>query len=90
MSRVLLGVGGGIAAYKVAALASRLVRAMLERKEGAAIDELVSSLGWQAHTVRAAITGLRKKGYVITSAKSKDGKTVYRASEPIAAADDAA
>lgn len=68
---------------------ARLV-ALLQRAKGAALEELCTALGWQAHTVRAAITGLRKKGYVITSTKGGNGKTVYRATKPVTAADDAA
>lgn len=38
---------------------------MLERAEGAAISELMSATGWLAHTTRAALTGLRKRGYTV-------------------------
>ncbi len=41
------------------------VIAMLERTEGAAIGELMSATGWLAHTTRAALTGLRKRGYTV-------------------------
>jgi predicted ArsR family transcriptional regulator len=34
--------------------------AMLERPEGASVAEIDQRLGWLPHTVRAAITGLRK------------------------------
>jgi hypothetical protein len=36
---------------------------------GASLDELVAATGWQPHTTRAAITGLRKKGHTIAKAK---------------------
>lgn len=53
------------------------VIALLERKEGAVLDEMVDATGWQPHTTRAALTGLRKKGHTI--AKSKRGDlTCYR------------
>jgi Protein of unknown function (DUF3489) len=39
--------------------------AILTRSEGACLDEMIERTGWQAHTVRAAMTGLRKKGYTI-------------------------
>src|SRR6516225_8805205 len=35
---------------------------MLERAEGASVAEIGQRLGWLPHTVRAAITGLRKAG----------------------------
>src|SRR4051794_19097504 len=36
------------------------VAALLGRAEGASIEELMSATGWQPHSVRAALTGLRK------------------------------
>ncbi len=39
--------------------------AILTRPDGACLDEMIERTGWQAHTVRAAMTGLRKKGYTI-------------------------
>jgi hypothetical protein len=38
------------------------VIALLQRKQGATLDEMVSATGWQPHTTRAALTGLKKKG----------------------------
>jgi hypothetical protein len=50
---------------------------LLRRGEGATLAELVEATGWQSHTTRAALTGLKKKGHVI--AKSKRGDvTCYR------------
>ncbi len=40
----------------------RLV-AMLARPDGAGSDELVGALGWLPHTTRAALIGLRKRGW---------------------------
>ena len=34
---------------------------MLERPDGATIDEIVKKLEWQSHTVRGAIAGALKK-----------------------------
>jgi hypothetical protein len=62
----------------------------LSRPWGASIADLGRLLGWQPHTVRAALTGLRKKGYQVTAAKNESGTTVYRATPPAKAADDAA
>lgn len=54
----------------------RLV-AILKSPDGASIEELSDSLGWLAHTVRAALTGLRKKGHVIVRGQ-QGSVTVYR------------
>lgn len=54
------------------------VIALLERTEGASINELTVVTGWLAHTTRAALTGLRKRGLAVERAKREDGMTVYR------------
>lgn len=46
---------------------------------GSSIDQLSMALGWQRHTIQAAITGLRQKGFRVTRSKSGDGRTVYQA-----------
>lgn len=38
---------------------------MLQRQDGATVDEMTKRTGWEAQSVRAAMTGLRKKGHVI-------------------------
>ena len=38
---------------------------MLRRNEGATLEEMTERTGWQPHTVRASMTGLRKKGHGI-------------------------
>lgn len=55
-----------------------MVGAMLERSEGASILQLVDSTGWQPHTCRAFLTGLRKQGRSLEKAKGEDGVTLYR------------
>jgi Protein of unknown function (DUF3489) len=57
---------------------------LLESDSGATLDAMVTLTGWLPHTTRAALTGLRKKGHVITSAKV-DGVRTYRAVAPEAA-----
>jgi len=44
--------------------AERLVH-LLRTGTGASLDDMIEATGWQAHTVRAAVTGLRKRGYEI-------------------------
>ncbi|WP_162789139.1 MULTISPECIES: DUF3489 domain-containing protein [Sphingomonas] len=55
--------------------------AMLVSEAGATLPVLVEATGWQSHTVRASLTGLRKRGYAITSDKV-DGVRTYRAVAP--------
>ena len=51
---------------------------MLERPEGASVAEIGQRLGWLPHTVRAAITGLRKAGREVTRSKDAGDRSVYR------------
>jgi len=51
----------------------QLVR-LLGGKSGADVASLGAKLGWQAHTTRAAITGLRKAGYDIETERATDGR----------------
>lgn len=39
--------------------------ALVVRPDGAAMSEMTETTGWQSHSVRAALTGLRKRGYGI-------------------------
>ncbi|MER2268086.1 DUF3489 domain-containing protein [Methylobacterium oxalidis] len=53
--------------------------ALLRREDGADLAALAAATGWQPHTIRAALTGLRHKGYVLTRDKrTGDGASVYR------------
>ena len=45
--------------------------ALLERDHGATIAELIAATGWLAHTTRAALTGLRKRGYAVSIDRSE-------------------
>jgi DNA-binding MarR family transcriptional regulator len=51
---------------------------LLERPEGATVAEIGQRLGWLPHTVRAAITGLRKAGREVTRSRDADNRSVYR------------
>lgn len=57
---------------------TELVLNLLRRSEGATLDQLVAGTGWLPHTARAALTGLKKKGHAVSSAKAEDGPRVYR------------
>ena len=52
--------------------------ALLDRPNGAAISDLINATGWQQHSVRAALTGLRKEGKELVRSKDADGVTYYR------------
>ena len=45
---------------------------LLRREGGATIDQLADAMGWLPHTTRAALTGLRKRGFGIDRRKAKD------------------
>ena len=42
--------------------------------------EIVAATQWLPHTTRAALTGLRHKGFVLDKSKREDGTTLYRIS----------
>ncbi len=46
---------------------------MLSEKAGATLDALVAATGWLPHTTRAALTGLRKRGFSIE--RRREGET---------------
>ncbi len=58
------------------------VIALLRRSEGATILALTEATGWLPHTTRAAITGVRKRGYSVVRERSEEGGSVYRLSDP--------
>jgi len=56
------------------------VLALLERKGGATLAEVVKATSWQAHSVRGFISGTlgKKMGLTVNSTKRADGARVYR------------
>ena len=55
------------------------VVAMLPRKSGATLAEIMDKMGWQRHTVRGFMAGAMKKaGYAVESFKSDKGERTYR------------
>ena len=54
---------------------------MLRRNNGATIGDLTAVTGWLPHTTRAAITGLRKRGYSVIRERIEDGCSAYRISD---------
>jgi hypothetical protein len=57
------------------------ILALLQRPKGAAVRELIAVTGWQVHSVRAALTGLRKEGKELVRDKDEAGVTLYRIAE---------
>jgi len=63
---------------------------LLRRSNGATLDELVAATGWLPHTTRAALTGLRKRGYAVGIDRAEKARgSVYRI-EPAPMGDDSA
>ena len=54
-----------------------LVVDLMRSDAGATLGELAGATGWLPHTMRAALTGLRKRGFAIATEKA-DGATRYR------------
>ena len=54
------------------------IEALVQRKEGAVIADLMTATGWQEHSVRAALTGLRKAGHTISRVRDDSGAMRYR------------
>jgi len=65
-----------------------IVLGLLEAPEGSSLTRLIEVTGWLPHTTRAALTGLRKRGFAVSHQKVKgtDGAvSVYRAASAEAA-----
>ncbi len=55
------------------------VVALLRRKNGVTLAEIVEKMGWQKHTVRGFMAGAMKKaGYQVESFKPEGGQRTYR------------
>jgi hypothetical protein len=76
--RIAIGAGEPLAAQAAPGkkqTKTAMVLALLLRGEGATLAELISATGWQPHTTRAALTGLRKKDHKIE--KGKRGEETF-------------
>jgi hypothetical protein len=54
-----------------------MVRKILSREKGATLLEMSKATGWQQHSCRAFLTGLRKKSRIHKEERG-DGKLAYR------------
>jgi hypothetical protein len=70
-----------VAAAPKAPTKQQQLAALVVRDEGATLDQMIAATGWLPHTTRAALTGLKKNGYVISSDKV-DGVRIYRRVAP--------
>lgn len=52
----------------------------MRNPDGATIAQMMAGTGWQAHSVRGAISGMVRKrlGYEVVTEKSADGRRAYR------------
>lgn len=57
---------------------SAIVRKLLARAKGATIAEIAEPTGWQPHSTRACLSGLRKKGLKVVREQRESGETTYR------------
>jgi len=55
-----------------------LIVEMLSKEPGATIDALIKATGWLPHTTRAALTGLRKRGFALERIPQTPGASLYR------------
>ena len=55
-----------------------IILKLVKRSKGARIQDLQKATGWQAHSIRAALTGLRKQGIPIARQKNTAGETIYK------------
>ncbi len=54
-----------------------VVTRILSRDKGATVLEISKATGWQPHSCRAFLTGLRKKSTIVKEQRG-DGKLAYR------------
>jgi len=55
-----------------------LVVDMLSARGGTTLNALSEATGWLSHTTRAALTGLRKRGFTILREGYEGGPSIYR------------
>jgi hypothetical protein len=60
---------------------------LLQRDQGATLEALIAATGWLPHTARAALTGLRHRGYDVRLERGEKGRaSIYRAFATLAMA----
>jgi hypothetical protein len=82
-------VGGTEPSRRPPRVGSKLDRllGMVSTEEGATLEELTGATGWLPHTARAALTGLRKRGYDVRLVRGdRETAAAYRVTAPAAVA----
>lgn len=57
---------------------SAKVISLLSCNNGASLDEIGETTNWKPHSIRAFLSGLRKKGYAIVREQGREVEPVYR------------
>lgn len=65
-----------------------LIAERLRAPTGASLEELMTATGWQSHSVRAGMTGLRKQGHSIVR-MTGNGVTRFAIAAPATTSKDA-
>lgn len=81
MTNKEIQVAANEAAAKPTPSKSDVAKRLLSRKAGATAAEVGEATGWQPHSVRAFLSGLRKKGAALAGEERRDGTKAYRLSK---------
>ncbi len=65
---------------KKATTKAAMVTKILSREKGATLPEISKATGWQQHSCRAFLTGLRKRGEILKEQRSDGHVLSHRAS----------
>lgn len=57
---------------------SASIRGLLARDGGATLEEMIAETGWQPHSCRAFMSGIRKSGDAVIKLERTDGRTAWR------------
>jgi hypothetical protein len=66
-----------MSAHPKATTKAAMITKILWREKGATVLEMAKATGWQPHSCRAFLTGLRKK-FSVSKEQRPDGKLAYR------------
>ena len=69
---------GSVSDQKPAPTKAATIRKLMTRTRGATMGELATASGWQPHSLRAFMSGLRKSGAQIVRESRKSGEQAYR------------
>ncbi len=56
---------------------SAQILGLLQRPKGASVGDLTKATGWQPHSIRAALTGIRKQGHDVVRFEDDRGTGRY-------------